>query len=701
MSHILEFLDLVDVPNTFSGYPSAYVKVNSGATALEFVAEGPFLPLTAGSGEPLTGDLYLDGATDPTIYLREGGQWTNYGMIKDTLDLLRIQHVDAGVSMIDLDAIASDNTSASTFRLFKNTNTSGSRELILYEGDGSATVQHSFNVGTGDVTLCQQGGDLYVNEGFLYVDKTASPYIQLREGGDSAERFTLSKTTSGGIAAILNYASAGTSLIRVDPFPSDGTGASIVQFFRTTSTSGSVELDIFRGDGSSDINHQFIGNGSVLLCKYAGNVVVDQGNLYLDKTADPTIFLREGASTTNYSSIKNTQANLLTIQHLTAAADSYIRIEPTVGDGTSAAYVQFFRGTDTTGVPSLKMYEGNDTTTIHHEFFTGSSGSINLCKEGGTVTVEEGNVFITKTGSPSLYVNDAGDAGDYLRLLDNGTTATVQKLAATGAAVLRLDAVVTDGTGAAYTEMFRLTNTSGSRQFNIWLGDGTATAQHTFDAGTGDVDLCQQGGQLSEGGDDVLTEGAAEFNAITVKSSPSGYDVILIEDQAGAGWAKKKVELGDLGPRSVGSYDESTAIGIGTVVDNWASVYIAVGTITVENNTGSTLNKGNICYISGDDTGVPEVTLADADAVSTGTKELVVIADTTIATANSGLAKREGLITGLSGFTANTIQYLSTTAGDTTETAPSGTGDIVRVIGYSRITTELMFTPSKSWVEIV
>jgi hypothetical protein len=191
---------------------------------------------------------------------------------------------------------------------------------------------------------------------------------------------------------------------------------------------------------------------------------------------------------------------------------------------------------------------------------------------------------------------------------------------------------------------------------------------------------------------------ASEIHALTLLSAPSGYDKLIIED-ADDSWNKKTIEVGDIGTFCGGSYDESTSTDVVAIADNKSSLKIAVGTITVENNTGSSLSKGDICYISGDDTGVPEVTLADADAAATAIGELVVIAET-ITTGNSGAAKREGLITGLSGFTANTVQYLSTTAGDTTETVPSGSGDIVRVLGYSRITTELMFAPSNSWVEV-
>jgi hypothetical protein len=57
-----------------------------------------------------------------------------------------------------------------------------------------------------------------------------------------------------------------------------------------------------------------------------------------------------------------------------------------------------------------------------------------------------------------------------------------------------------------------------------------------------------------------------------------------------------------------------------------------------------------------------------------------------------------------SGFTTNTgnIVYVSTTAGEVTTTAPSSSGDVIRIIGYSIDGTNeiIYFSPDNSWVEI-
>ena len=121
--------------------------------------------------------------------------------------------------------------------------------------------------------------------------------------------------------------------------------------------------------------------------------------------------------------------------------------------------------------------------------------------------------------------------------------------------------------------------------------------------------------------------------------------------------------------------------------------------ITVQNDTGSSMSARDLCYISGDAAGIPNVILADADAAATATKMLVVINET-IADSATGDAIAHGKVTGFTGLTPSAIQYVHTTAGDFVEAAPSGTADIVRVAGYALSATVMYFNPGGSWVEI-
>ena len=52
------------------------------------------------------------------------------------------------------------------------------------------------------------------------------------------------------------------------------------------------------------------------------------------------------------------------------------------------------------------------------------------------------------------------------------------------------------------------------------------------------------------------------------------------------------------------------------------------------------------------------------------------------------------------GFSAGAPLYVSTTAGAFTTTAPSGSGDYVRVVGYVIDSNTIYFNPGTTWVEV-
>jgi len=122
--------------------------------------------------------------------------------------------------------------------------------------------------------------------------------------------------------------------------------------------------------------------------------------------------------------------------------------------------------------------------------------------------------------------------------------------------------------------------------------------------------------------------------------------------------------------------------------------------ITISNNTSTTLSAGELCYISGDDSGTPEVTRTIATAES-GCSKMLVLIDENISNGNTGKAVVLGFSNTQSGMTAGNLQYVSdTVSGGIIETAPSGAGEIVRIVGYATTTTEIFFDPDKTWVEI-
>ena len=67
----------------------------------------------------------------------------------------------------------------------------------------------------------------------------------------------------------------------------------------------------------------------------------------------------------------------------------------------------------------------------------------------------------------------------------------------------------------------------------------------------------------------------------------------------------------------------------------------------------------------------------------------------------SGGMVLQGIIyMGSHGFTIGAPLYLSTTSGDFTNTAPSSSGQYVRILGYAIDTNHIYFDPDKTWVLI-
>lgn len=94
---------------------------------------------------------------------------------------------------------------------------------------------------------------------------------------------------------------------------------------------------------------------------------------------------------------------------------------------------------------------------------------------------------------------------------------------------------------------------------------------------------------------------------------------------------------------------------------------------------------GQAIYISANDTGLP----ADADAIATG--RVVGIAQGNVSAAASGDVQIAGTITGVgSAWTAGGPVYLSVTTGALTQTAPSGSADVIVQVGIAKNATDLV-----------
>jgi hypothetical protein len=111
-------------------------------------------------------------------------------------------------------------------------------------------------------------------------------------------------------------------------------------------------------------------------------------------------------------------------------------------------------------------------------------------------------------------------------------------------------------------------------------------------------------------------------------------------------------------------------------------------------NNGS-IEQGKLYYL--DSSQQWEQTDADTVQASTGMLGIAIVDDSPKYLVK-GLARHISW----SGFTTGDVLYVSGTSGEITNTAPSGSGDVVRIVGYctNGTTREIYFDPSKDWVEL-
>jgi hypothetical protein len=190
---------------------------------------------------------------------------------------------------------------------------------------------------------------------------------------------------------------------------------------------------------------------------------------------------------------------------------------------------------------------------------------------------------------------------------------------------------------------------------------------------------------FSDEGASVLNNNQTTTSYFNVKGATDQelFYVSVSDDRVGVGTAapgRKFEVIGDY------SFWHNPTTELTTSVEGYGDI--------VTFGSGS-LTAGRLYYLDSSQAWVA----ADADFASGSTGMLA------FALGNSpgkGMLVRGYIIN--SGFSTNTgdILYVSTTAGSITTTAPSGSGDIIRIIGYSLDGTNeiIYFSPDNSWVEI-
>jgi len=173
--------------------------------------------------------------------------------------------------------------------------------------------------------------------------------------------------------------------------------------------------------------------------------------------------------------------------------------------------------------------------------------------------------------------------------------------------------------------------------------------------------------------------------------------VATIASSAGAGDAEKVPSTNASGVLAPSLLNAATT-GVDKVVMTLASglldpsiMPVGVGADTASIITSENLASGDIVNVY-DNAGTATARKADATAEGKECTGFVLAATTSPAAA---LVYFEGRITGLTGKTPGVIQYMSTTPGTNTPTAPSTAGNVVQAIGTAISATVVSFEPQE------
>ena len=146
-----------------------------------------------------TGPVEITGS-DARLRLQDDDDASSYFEIDDddsgqtTIN----KYADSGASYLDLNSIPGDGTSISNIRVWRDTNTSGVKRMILYKGDGSASEQHRLASGA-DTYLCADNGNFGVGttspSNKVHINSGTSDIALLLESSDAGAGLQLKDNT--------------------------------------------------------------------------------------------------------------------------------------------------------------------------------------------------------------------------------------------------------------------------------------------------------------------------------------------------------------------------------------------------------------------------------------------------------------------------------------------------------------------------
>ena len=350
---------------------------------------------------------------------------------------------------------------------------------------------------------------------------------------------------------------------------------------------------------------------------------------------------------------------------------------------------------------------------------TTQDSSANLTFDGSTLSIIGGKALISTDGTYGSGYGSIGFGGltnGYNRIFGNtGTSDGLFICSATGRGInFRAN-------GGATTHM--AIDSVGR------VGIGTTSPGYTLDNQGSTRLKGQVYGSTSPGGGEtggVMSlnqhEPGISYNTYYFYSvsdtDTDGFGSALINVDAENGAAMAANTIGNTTGTSVTAVPGViTLYGYGTsqLTINTPRNHISAGGLDYNSSISTSVVNGEIAYWGGGSVTAGDLyyynssgnwAQVDADAASTATGMLGIAKATGTASTVGMLLRGHARFTGGNYTGLTTVGaplYISTTPGGFTQTAPTGTGDIVRIIGYVQSTAndQIYFCPDSVWVEVI
>ena len=474
-------------------------------------------------------------------------------------------------------------------------------------------------------------------------------------GGNSTQHSISARGLTGAGTDDLRFNTYGSFIINLDSNNNQtsevGSSFYIGRHAGAASTMSDILFKIDGSNGDVDIN---------------GNVDIS-GNLVIGGTVDGIDIATDVAANTakiSYNSAASTK--LGTIETSATADQTAAQLRTAIGTGNgnlvpaTGTSGHFLKHDGSFGLPSYTTntnttYSVQDGELSQNNFTNADHTKLNGIET--SATADQSNAEIRTAVEAATDSNVFTDA-DHTKLNGIETSATADQTAA------QIRTAIGTGNG----NLVPATGTSGhflkhDGSFGI-PAYSTANTDTNVDVSTLETRLGQINSSITIGnGASVATTAAGALTATGLLTAPTSKIGWRNLD-----WAGSSADI---------------AAAQGDVIYHQSSIATTEGAIYQMQSNGN-------------------VALADADAVNTSTTLLMVALSNN---ANKGLLLR-GMVALSATPNANPGApiYLSTTAGQAQNAAPSQTGDVVRILGYQLTNTEesnaVYFNPDNTWVEL-